>query len=187
MYDELPLNHPLHGLHRTLAFVCAVLFVIFGVVGLVVTAVGDGIGSRRSVAILGLGGNGALSVFMIVLGVIIALGTLVGGKVVHLVYLASSGLLGLIGLAMLALLNTDLNVLGFTMATCIAVYLAATLLFLNGTYTKVGSPELAAAKELERHGGRLPSQVRQERRATTPIAEPQAEPAGTPIVEPETA
>jgi hypothetical protein len=178
VYDDLPLNHPLRGLHRTLALICAVLFVLFGVIGLVVTATGDGIGSRSSTAILGLGGNGAFSVFMIVLGLIIVLGSLAGGRVAHLVYLASSGLLLVVGLATLALLDTDLNVLGFTMATCIAVYLAGTLLFLNGTYTKVGTPELAAAKDLERHGGRLPSHVLQERRATTPVAQP--------IVEPET-
>ena len=57
------------------------------------------------------------------------------------------------GFAMMVVMQTDLNVLGFTMATCVVSFIIGLVLFTAGLYGKVASPERAAYEDRFRHGG----------------------------------
>jgi hypothetical protein len=57
------------------------------------------------------------------------------------------------GIAMMTLMQTDLNFLGFTMATCVVSFLIGLVLFTAGLYGRVGSSRDMALEERFRHGG----------------------------------
>ena len=57
-----------------------------------------------------------------------------------------------VGIVMLTLLNTDLNVLNFSIGTVMVSFLIGMLLFSAGLYGKSGSSEVARTGEAVRHG-----------------------------------
>jgi hypothetical protein len=62
------------------------------------------------------------------------------------------------GMAMMTLLQTDLNVLGFTMSTCVVSFVIGIVLGLAGLYGRVGTAEEDAREERFRHGGADPEE-----------------------------
>ena len=56
------------------------------------------------------------------------------------------------GMAMMVLMQTDLNFLGFTMATCIVSFVIGLVLFTAALYGKIGTAEDIRKEEAFRHG-----------------------------------
>ena len=72
-----PVNHPLRPLYRALSGVVGIYLIIFGIVGLIVTA-GDGLFGRAGHRVLGQGTNLFWSIVCLILGAIVLVTTLLG-------------------------------------------------------------------------------------------------------------
>ena len=66
-------------------------------------------------------------------------GAVIGGNVAHWINLIGAVVFLVAGMAMMILLQTDLNFLGFTMATCIVSFVIGLVLFTAGLYGKTGT------------------------------------------------
>jgi hypothetical protein len=150
--SHIPVNHPLRPLYRVLAALAGVYVLLFGVIGFVSTS-GDGMFHRGDSSVLGLQTNLAFSIMSIVAGLVIILAIFVGRNVDYVVNLWGGVAFLAVGLAMLTLLQTDLNVLNFSIATCIVSFVIGLVLFSAGLYGRSGSASVAAAEEALRHGG----------------------------------
>jgi hypothetical protein len=152
MAVHIPVNHPLRNLYRTFAGIAGLYIFVFGIVGLVQTW-GTEFFGRGSFWVLGLRTNLAFSILSIVVGAVVATGAIINGNIDRFINLAGGVVFLVAGMLMLALLQTDLNLLNFTVATCIASYLIGLALGVAGLYGKVGPPTERGAEESFRHGG----------------------------------
>src|ERR1700755_1402163 len=117
-----PVNHPLRPVYRVLSALAGIYLVLFGIVGLIVTA-GDDFTGIADDRVLGQGSNMLWSIVTLVLGAIILIGTVIGRNL----DLAIDKYLGwgmlVIGSFGLASGRTDADFLGFTVATVVVTYL----------------------------------------------------------------
>ena len=143
---HIPVNHPLAPLYRFLAGLAGAYVLAFGIAGLVETW-GHPIFERGGTFALGLHTNLAFSLLSTVVGAVVLGGGLIGGNPAHWINMIGGGVFLFAGLAMLALMQTDLNVLNFSVATCVASYAIGLAMLLSGLYDKVGPPEAAEAEE----------------------------------------
>lgn len=150
---HLPVNHRLAGFYRVLATLVGLYVLAFGIVGAARTWGGPFFGRGEMMA-LGLRTNLGFALLSIVVGAVVVLGCLIGGNVTHYVNLFGGGVFWLAGLAMLTVLETQLNVLNFQVATCVVSFLIGTVLVLSGLYGKRGTAQFAAAEDTFRHTGR---------------------------------
>lgn len=151
--SHLPVNHPLRPLYRTLVALCALFIVVFGLVGLVTGHGADTFGHNGTTAALGLGTNVGFSLISLVAGAVIFVGVFVGRNVDRFINLWGGIGFMLAGLTMLAVLETDINVLNFSMSTVIVSFIIGMVLYSAGLYGKSGSASVAQAEEAVRHGG----------------------------------
>jgi Domain of unknown function (DUF4383) len=153
-----PVNHHLRPLYRTLAALAGLYVLVFGVAG-VVKARGLGLFAQHDLPwVLGLRTNLAFAILSIGAGLLILAGTIIGRNIDHLVNLTASVIFLATGLAMLALLRTDANFLGFSVSNCVASFILGIITGLAGLYGKVGSAEIESAEESFRHGSAAPGQ-----------------------------
>jgi hypothetical protein len=150
--SHIPVNHHLRPLYRALAVLTAAYVLIFGVVGVIQTAGSDPF-ARDDLYALGLRTNLAFSIASIVAGVLILLSVMVGRGLYHVMGVWGGVAFMVVGATMLALMNTDLNVLNFSIATVIVSFIIGILLFSAGLYGRSGSVAAARAEESVRHGG----------------------------------
>jgi len=150
--SHIPVNHHLRPVYRVLAALVGIYVLVFGAVGFVGTT-GEPAFERGSMTALGLRTNLAFSVASLVAGAVILLAVFVGRNVDHMVNMWSGIVFLAAGMAMLGLLRTDLNVLNFSMATCIASFVIGMVLLAAGLYGKMGSVGAARVEEALRHGG----------------------------------
>jgi hypothetical protein len=150
--SHLPINHHLQPLYRTLAGAAGLYVLVFGIVGLVQTSGLDFFAQDGLPTVLGLRANRAFAALSVVAGVIILVGAVIGRTIDMWINLAGSVLFLVAGMTMMAVLETDLNVLGFTVTTCIVSFVIGLVLGLAGLYGRVGSAEETAAEERFRHG-----------------------------------
>ena len=150
--SHIPVNHPLRPLYRVLALLAGAYVLVFGIVGFFTTT-SDGMFARGDVSVLGLQTNLAFSVISVAAGMVIILAVLVGRNVDYVVNLWGGVAFLAVGLTMLTVLQTDLNVLNFSMATCVVSFVIGMVLFSAGLYGRSGSASVAAAEEALRHGG----------------------------------
>jgi hypothetical protein len=149
-----PVNHPLRPIYRALGALTGLYYVIFGVVGLFVTA-GDALFATGGDRVLGQGSNLAWSIASIAIGAIVLIATGAGRNLdVAVDKYAGWGLL-VIGTFALAVIRTDANVLDFSISTVVVTYLAGLALIMTSYYSKVVATEDAGA----------PRQVRQSQSA----------------------
>jgi hypothetical protein len=149
---HLPVNHPLRPLYRFLAGLAGLYVLIFGIVGVTETG-GIGFFAQDDLPeVLGLKTNRAFSVLSIIVGAIIVAGSVIGRNVDHLINMIGGVVFLLAGMAMLAFLHTDLNILGFEVSTCVVSFIIGLVMATAGLYGKVGSPAYAAMEEGFRHG-----------------------------------
>jgi hypothetical protein len=145
--SHYPVNHPLRPLYRVLSALAAIYVLMFGLVGIVQTGSGE-LFDRGDMVVLGLRTNLAFAVASVVAGAVILLASFVGRNVDRQVNLWGGVVFMAAGTALLALLDTDLNVLNFSMATVIVSFGIGLLLFTAGLYGKSGpvAAEMAAAE-----------------------------------------
>ena len=76
---------------------------------------------------------------------------LVGRNVAQYVFLFGGLVFLGAGMAMLALMQTGLNVLNYTVATCVVSFLIGLVMVTSGLYTRTGPPAQAKAVDEHRH------------------------------------
>ena len=146
---HLPINHRLRPLYRFLAGLTGLYVLVFGIVGAVVSR-GHGAFSRDHIYALGLRTNLAFAVLSIVVSVVVLVGVVVDHNWDHILNLLGGMAFLIAGMLMLGLLQTDLNVLNYTVSTCVVSFLIGMVLFTSGLYTRVGSAEEDEAEERRR-------------------------------------
>jgi Domain of unknown function (DUF4383) len=151
--SHIPVNHHLRPLYRALVVLVAVYVLIFGVVGVIQSA-GSELFSRDDITALGLRTNLAFSIASLAAGGLILLSVVLGRGVYYVMGLWGGVAFMVVGITMLALLQTDLDVLNFSIATVIVSFVIGILLFSAGLYGRSGTSAAARAEEAVRHGGR---------------------------------
>jgi Domain of unknown function (DUF4383) len=150
---HIPINHPLRPLYRTLSGLIGLYILVFGILGVIETA-GDPLFDRGSVWVLGLRTNLAFAILSIIYGAVLVGGALIGGNLEHMINLGAGLIFVVVGLVMMTLMQTDANILNFSMVNSIVSFIFGMLAFTAGLYDKVGSVEDVEAEERYRrsHG-----------------------------------
>jgi hypothetical protein len=144
-----PVNHPLRPLYRVIGAAAGAYLVLFGIVGLIVTA-GDGLFGTTGDRVLGQGANLFWSIVALVVGVIVLAVTAIGRNLdTEVDKFAGWGLL-VVGSYGLAVIRTDANFLDFSIATVVVTYLVGLLLIMTGLYSKVARTQDAGLPRKER-------------------------------------
>ena len=151
--SHLPINHHLQPLYRTLAGAAVIYVLAFGVIGLLRTQSLDFFAQDGLPTVLGLRANRAFAVLSVIVGIVLVVGAVIGRTIDMLINLTGSVVFLAAGMAMMTFLETDLNVLGFTVTTCVVSFVIGLVLGLAGLYGRVGSAEADALEERFRHGG----------------------------------
>jgi Na+/melibiose symporter-like transporter len=138
---HIPINHHLRPLYRVLAVLAGLYLVAFGIVGFAKSAGMDFFAQDDLPTILGQRANPAASIFAVVLGAVIVVVTVIGRNLDHYVNFWIGQIMLLGGLAELAFLRTDANVLGFTMTNVIVTFVIAIVILIEALYGKVGGEE----------------------------------------------
>ncbi len=146
---HLPVNHRLRPLYRFLAGLTGLYVLVFGIVGAVVSR-GHGLFARDHIYALGLRTNLAFSVLSIVVGIVVLIGVVVGHNWDHLLNLFGGLVFMVAGMFMLGLLQTNLNLLNYTVSTCVVSFVIGLVLFTAGLYCRVGSAQQDEAEERRR-------------------------------------
>jgi hypothetical protein len=146
---HLPINHRLRPLYRFLAGLTGLYVLVFGIVGAVVSR-GHGAFARDHIHALGLRTNLAFAVLSIVVGIVVLIGVVVDHNWDHILNLFGGLIFMVVGMLMLGLLQTDLNLLNYTVSTCVVSFVIGLVLFTAGLYTRVGSAEEDEAEERRR-------------------------------------
>lgn len=148
-----PLNHHLRQTYRFLAGLSGLYFTLFGAIGLGKTG-GDPFFQRGSDWVLGLRTNPAASWLYTIAGVVLLAAVLLGGNLYHHVALVLGwGLCGL-GVATMAFLQTDANILNASMINVIVTIALGLIVLTAGLYGKVGNHAAERAEAAAAHGTR---------------------------------
>ena len=145
--SHIPVNHPLRPFYRVLTALAGIYLVVFGAVGVARTA-GTALFARADVSVLGLRTNLAFAIASVVAGAVILLAAFVGRNVDAKVGVWGGIAFMVAGLAMLAVLQTDLNGATFSLGTVIVSFLIGLVLFSAGLYVRSGSTAPAADEAL---------------------------------------
>jgi hypothetical protein len=148
---HFPVNHHLQPFYRTLAGLAGLYVLVFGIVGVVQTRGLPLFAQDGLPAVLGLHTNRAFAILSIVAGVVLLGGAIIGGRLDHGINLVVAFVFLIAGFAMMVLMQTDLNFLGFSIATCIVSFVIGMVLFTAGLYGKVGTDEDVRREEAFRH------------------------------------
>lgn len=148
---HIPINHPLRPAYRALSGLVGLYVLLFGIVGYARTS-NLGFFTRHGEWVLWLRTNPAFSVLSIIAGVAVLGVAVLGRNLFAHVNLAAGIIFLSAGMAMMTLLQTDANILGFSMVTCIVSFIFGMIFLAAGLYGKVGSAEAAQAEEAFRHG-----------------------------------
>ena len=144
-----PVNHPLRPIYRALGALTGVYLILFGVVGIIVN-LDEGLFGNDGGLVLGQQANMFWSIVSILIGVIVLAATVIGrNSDVEVDKYFGWGLL-VVGSYELAVLRTDANFLGFSVATVIVTYLLGLVLIMAGQYSKVAPQSQAGAPRQER-------------------------------------
>src|SRR5262245_21016784 len=146
---HLPINHHLQPLYRVLAAACGSYVLVFGVIGMIQAPAM--FAQQGLPSALGLRANGAFAAASVIVGAVLLFGA-ARPRLGHWVNLAGGVLFLLAGMAMMALLRTDLNFFDFSMTTCIVSFVIGLVLLTAGLYGKVGTPAAERLEERIRHG-----------------------------------
>ncbi|MEU5722947.1 DUF4383 domain-containing protein [Micromonospora sp. NPDC047738] len=144
-----PVNHPARPIYRAIGGLVGLYFVVFGGLGVIVS-LGNDFLAQDDTTVLGQGTNLGFSLVSIIVGALILLGTVIGRNLDVMINQWLSYALMALGLAALAFLRTDANILNFSVATVIVVLVLALVLLMAGMYGKVGTDEEREAFEKAR-------------------------------------
>lgn len=154
MAAHFPINHRLRPLYRMLSGVAGLYMLVFGVVGVVQTSGAPFFTRDEAEWALGLRTNPAFSLLSLVAGVVVLGANLVGRNLAHLVNQLAGIALTTVGLAALAVLQTEANVFAFSMVNVIVTFILAGITGTASLYDRVGTTAAATAEEEFRHAPR---------------------------------
>ncbi|WP_405092335.1 DUF4383 domain-containing protein [Micromonospora sp. NBC_01392] len=135
-----PVNHPARPIYRAIGGLVGLYFVVFGGLGIIASA-GNDFFAQDDTRVLGQGTNMGFSLLSILIGVVILVGTAIGRNLDVAVNQWLAYTLMVIGLAALAFLQTDANVLNFSIVTVVVVLTLSLVLLVAGMYGKVGTDD----------------------------------------------
>ncbi|MDG4833424.1 DUF4383 domain-containing protein [Solwaraspora sp. WMMD1047] len=148
---HIPVNHPARPLFRAFAGLIGLYVLVFGVVGVAVTW-GEPLFDRGDHQVLGLRANLAFALVSVVFGMIILVGAVHRGNLGHYLNLTVGVVFMVTALAMMTVLQTELNFLNFSMSTVIVSMLFGLTFLATGLYDKVGPVEHAESVDRVRRG-----------------------------------
>jgi hypothetical protein len=157
--SHLPVNHRLIPLYRTLDAACGIYLLAVGSAALVQTRGHDAFDRDSVSSTLGLHANAGFAVTALVFGAVVLIATVVGGEAFRWVSLVGGVAFLVMGLANLALLETQLNVFAFNMTNCIVWLVIGLILFAAGLYGRTGTRGRLLAEEGFRHGRRTDTET----------------------------
>jgi glucose uptake protein GlcU len=144
---HFPVNHPARPLYRLFSGLVGLYILVFGIFGVVETW-GETLFARDGHFVLGLRTNLAFALVSVVFGAFLLLGaSRRRGNLGHYMNLTAGVVFLVTALAMMTVLQTDANILNFSMSTVIVSMIFGLLLLATGLYDKVGPPEHAHAEE----------------------------------------
>ncbi|WP_089156542.1 DUF4383 domain-containing protein [Micromonospora sp. NBS 11-29] len=135
-----PVNHPARPIYRAIGGLVGLYFVVFGALGIIASA-GNDFFAQDDTKVLGQGTNMGFSLLSVLLGVVILVGTVIGRNLDVAINQWLAYTLMVIGLAALAFLQTDANILNFSIMTDIVVLTLSLVLLMVGMYGKVGTDD----------------------------------------------
>ncbi|MDG4793412.1 DUF4383 domain-containing protein [Micromonospora sp. WMMD1082] len=135
-----PVNHPARPIYRAIGGLIGLYLVVFGALGFIASA-GDPFFGRGDTHILGQGTNLGLSLFSVVVGAIVLVGTAIGRNLDVLINQWSAYLIMVVSLAGLAFIRTEANVFNLSVATVVVLMLLSLVLLMAGMYGKVGTDD----------------------------------------------
>ncbi|MGC4893331.1 DUF4383 domain-containing protein [Micromonospora sp. DT31] len=135
-----PVNHPARPIYRAIGGLVGLYFVVFGALGVIASAGNDFL-AQDDTKVLGQGTNMAFSLVSVLVGVVILVGTAIGRNLDVAINQWLAYTLMVIGLAALAFIQTEANILNFSIMTVIVVLTLALVLLMVGMYSKVGSDD----------------------------------------------
>ncbi|KKK05382.1 DUF4383 domain-containing protein [Micromonospora sp. HK10] len=146
---HFPVNHPARPLYRVLSGLIGLYILVFGVYGVAETW-GDGLFSREDTSALGLRTNLAFSLVSVIFGAFLIIGASRRGNLGHYMNLTAGAVFLVTGILMMSVLQTQVNILNFSMATVIVSLLFGLILLATGLYDKVGTEEHAEEERRRR-------------------------------------
>jgi hypothetical protein len=139
---HFPVNHPLRPIYRALGALTGAYYVVFGIIGVIVTA-DEGMFGTGGDRVLGQQTNLFWSIVSLAIGAIVLAAAVIGRNLDTLVdKFVGWGLL-VVGTYALAMIRTDANFLDFSIATVVVTYLAGLILIMAGLYSKIAPAEQA--------------------------------------------
>ncbi|WP_327042620.1 DUF4383 domain-containing protein [Micromonospora ureilytica] len=139
-----PVNHPARPIYRAIGGLTGLYLVVFGVLG-IIASTGNEFLAQDDTRVLGQGTNLGFSLFSVLLGIVVLVGTALGRNIdVAINQWMAYGLM-VVSLAGLAFIRTDANIFNFSITTVIVVMTAALVLLMVGMYGKVGTEDEAEA------------------------------------------
>ncbi|WP_432985603.1 DUF4383 domain-containing protein [Dactylosporangium sp. CA-233914] len=151
MAAHFPINHHLRPLYRLLSAVAGLYMLVFGVVGFVQTSGAPFFTRDEAEWVLGLRTNPAFSLLSLIAGVVVLGANIIGRNLAHQINQLAGIVLIVVGMAMLALMQTEANVLAFSMVNVIVTFILAAVVGTASLYDRVGSSHAAAAEDAHRH------------------------------------
>ncbi|MEV6597419.1 DUF4383 domain-containing protein [Actinoplanes sp. NPDC051346] len=140
-----PVNHSLRQTYRLLAGAAGAYLILAGAVGVAATW-GEPFFHRGHDWALGLRMNPAGAWLAVVLGLAVLGAVLLGGNVHHHGSLLMGWGVLSVSMVLLALIQTDANVLNVSMVNIIVLTLLGLVVLTAGLYGKVGDPEAERAE-----------------------------------------
>jgi len=148
---HIPINHPLRPIYRAISGLIGLYILVFGIIGFAKTRDLDFF-TTHGEWVLGLRTNPAFSVLSIIAGIIILAGAVIGRNVFVYTNLAFAMIFFVAGLAMMTLLQTEANILSFSMVNCVVSFIFGMVTLGAGLYGKVGTREQQHDEDVFRHG-----------------------------------
>ncbi|GAA3738171.1 DUF4383 domain-containing protein [Micromonospora maritima] len=135
-----PVNHPARPIYRAIGGLVGLYFVVFGGLGVIASA-GNDFFAQDDTKVLGQGTNMGFSLLSVLIGAVILVGTAIGRNLDVVINQWLAYTLMAVGLAALAFLQTDANVVNFSIMTVVVVLTLALVLLMVGMYGKVGTDD----------------------------------------------
>jgi hypothetical protein len=153
MATHLPINHWLRPFYRTLAAIAGGYCLAFGIAG-VIRSHGHAFFAQSGIWALGLRTNMAFAILSIIVGSLVLGAALIGRNVDQRLNLIGGPIYLVVGVLMLALMDSDANFLNFGISTSIVSFVIGIVLLTAGLYGHVSTPDDARRHEEFRHSRR---------------------------------
>jgi len=135
-----PVNHPARPIYRAIGGLTGAYLAAFGVAGVIATS-GEPFFSQSDMTAFGQGTNLANSVLSLLLGLVVLAGAAFGRNFDCVINKWSSWALLLVGGFSLAFMQTEINILNFSVATVVVAWVLSMVLLMAGMYGKVGNED----------------------------------------------